>query len=129
MSAKDIAQAAITAWEAKDVNSLSSCLSENFAGRGFLPQQIEKQQFIDLMKVLTTAFPDWSFGAHLLTEQDDTALFVTHITGTHTGDLILPTLPLVLPTGQKISLPDRHMTCTLGGDKITAMTMDYPVSL
>jgi predicted ester cyclase len=128
MSAKDVAQAAMMAWESKDASALASCLSDNFVCTGFLPQHLEKQQFIDLMKTLTTAFPDWSFNAHLLEEQGDAALFVTHITATHSGDLILPTLPLILPTGQKVSLPDRHTTYTVAGDKITAIRVDYPAN-
>lgn len=126
MRVKDIAQATMMAWESKDANALAFYLADNVVCIGFLPRHLEKQQFIDLMKALTTAFPDWSFNAHFVNEQDDVAFFVTQITGTHTGDLILPTLPPILPTRQEISLPDKPMIYTGGGDKITAITVDYP---
>ncbi len=124
MSAADIAQAAMKAWEVHDANTLASYLADDFVCKGPLPQPLNKEQYIDYMKAMMTAMPDWSFNAHILHEQGDTVLFVTQITGTHTGNLSLPTLPIILPTGKKIALPNQHMEYTVNGDIITAITTD-----
>ena len=55
-------------------------------------------------------------------EQGERALFVTQITGTHTGDLILPDLPIIPPTGTKISLPYRHLEYFVKEEAITTIT-------
>ncbi len=124
MSAADRAQAAMKAWEVNDANTLASYLADDFVCKGPLPQPLNKEQYIGYMKAMMTAMPDWSFNAHILHEQGDTVLFVTQITGTHTGDLSLPELPIIPPTGKKIALPNEHMEYTVNGDTITAITTD-----
>ena len=74
--------------------------------------------------------PDWSFHAHFLYErplkgQGQSVLFVTQITAMHTGDLVLPDLPVIPPTGTKISLPYRHMEYFVTGETITALMADF----
>ena len=130
MQATDLAKAAMRAWELKDVNGLAALLSDDFVGSGFLPQRAHKAEYIDFMQAIMTAIPDWSFHDHFLdegplTKQGERALFVTQITGTHTGDLILPDLPIILPTGTKISLPDRHLEYFVQGQTITTITADF----
>ena len=43
----------------------------------------------------------------------------------HTGDLVLPDLPVIPPTGTKISLPYRHMEYLVTGEIITALMADF----
>ena len=82
---------------------------------------------------LTTAFPDLSFNGHILHEEREadqswSVLFVTAVTGTQTGDLILPTLPVIPATGMTIALPYRHLEYLVIGDTITAITADFSPS-
>ena len=130
MNATDLAIAAIRAWESKDADSLDSYLSDDFVCRGLLPQPAQKAQYIDFMQAIMTAMPDWSFHEHLLDEgpvtvKGERVFFVTQITATHTGDLILPDLPIIPPTGIKISLPYRHLEYFVKGETITAITADF----
>ena len=60
-----------------------------------------------------------------MTEQGERAFFVTQITGTHTGDLILPDLPIIPPTGTKISLPYRHLEYFVKEETITTIIADF----
>jgi hypothetical protein len=81
------------------------------------------------MKAMMIAVPDWSFNARILNEQGETVLFVTQITGTHTGDLSLPELPIIPPTGRKIALPcsareDLHLIVALLGVGLIAPDCD-----
>ncbi len=68
MSAIDFALATLRAWESKDANVLASSLSDDFVCRGFLPQPVNKVQYIDFMKAITSAFPNWSFNEIFLNE-------------------------------------------------------------
>ncbi len=113
MRATDIAQTAIQDWESKDANGLASCLSDDFVCRGFLPQPVDKVQYIAFMKTLMTAFPDWSFNAQVLTEQ------------AITGDLILPNLPIIPATSTKITFPYRHLEYIVTGGSVSAITADF----
>jgi hypothetical protein len=130
MQATDLAKAAMRAWESKDVNGLAALLSNDFVGIGLLPQRVHKAEYIDFMQAIMTAMPDWSFHDHFLdegplTKQGERAFFVTQITGTHTGDLILPDLPIIPPTGIKISLPYRHLEYFVQEQTITTITTDF----
>jgi len=85
------------------------------------------------MQSITTAFPDWSFNGHVLheaslTEQSWNVLYVTTVTGTHTGDLIVPPLPDIEATGRKIILSYRHLEALVAGDLIAAIDADFSPS-
>jgi len=130
MRATVIVQATIQAWEEKDANALASYLSGDVICKQILPQPIDKTQLLAFMKAITTAFPDWSFNGHVLHEESlaehsESVLFVTGVTGTQTGDLFLPTLPVIPATGTKIALPYRHLEYLVTDDTITVITADF----
>ena len=130
MHATATVEAAIQAWEKKDANALASYLSDDVICQQILPQTIGKVQLLSYMNALTTAFPDWSFNGHVLHEERVAeyrwrVLFVTAVTGTQTGDLILPTLSVIPATGRKIALPYRHLEFFVTGDTITEITSDF----
>jgi SnoaL-like protein len=130
MRATAIVQSAIYAWEEKDANALASYLSDDVNCKQILPQSIDKAELLAFMKAITSAFPDWSFNGHVLHEESLadhswSVLFVTAVTGTQTGDLILPTLPVIPATGRKIALPNRHLEFIVTGNTITEITSDF----
>ena len=130
MSPKAIVQAAIQAWEEKNSNAFASYLADDLICQHILPETVGKTQLLSYMNALATAFPDWSFNGHVLyeeqvTEQTWKELFVTAITGIQTGDLVLPTLPIIPATGRKIELPNRHMEFLVTDDTIGAITADF----
>ena len=130
MRATDLAEAALRAWESKDVSGLASLLSDDFVCRGFLPQPAQKVQYLSFMQEIMKAMPDWLFHDRFLdegpvTEQGERVYFVTQISATHTGDLILPDLPIIPPTGTKIVLPYRHLEYFVKEKIITTITADF----
>ncbi len=130
MNSIEIATTALREWESHDVDRVLALLSINFVSRGLLPQPINKAQYSDFMKSMIRAFPDWSFNAHILHEhslgvQERSVHIITQVTGTHTGDLVLSTLPIILPTGTKIALPPRQMEYFVKGELITAITATF----
>ena len=134
MQAIALAQAAMEAWEPEGVSDLASLLSDDFVCRGLLPHPAQKVQYLGFVQAIMKAMPDWSFHDHFLeegpvTEQGERVFFVTQITATHTGDLILPDLPIIPPTGTKISLPYRHLEYFVKEEIITAITADFSPNL
>jgi hypothetical protein len=82
------------------------------------------------MQAIMMAMPDWSFHERLIdegpvTEQGERVFFVTQITAMHTGNLMLPDLPIIPPTGTKIALPYRHLEFFVKEETITTITADF----
>src|SRR5215469_11092201 len=107
MSPKPIVQDAIEAWEEKNSNAFASYLADDLTCQHVLPEIVGKTQLLTYVNALTTAFPDWSFNGHILHEERKTehtwsVLLDAAVTGTQTGVLILPTLPIIPATGRKI---------------------------
>lgn len=130
MRARNLAEAVMRAWESRDWIVLPSLLTNDFVSRGLLPQPIDKAQFLGFVQAIMAALPDWSFYDQFLnegtmTELGERVLFVTQITGTHTGDLVLPDLPMIPPTGIRISLPYRHLEYFVKEEAVTAINADF----
>ena len=131
--AETLAQAAIQVWEEHDVGALASYLSDELSCKRIFPQPVGKAQFITFAQAITQAFPDWSFNGHVLDEKSLTehswnVLYVTAVTGTHTGDLILPPLPDIPATGRRIALPYRHLEFHITGETIMGIAADFSPS-
>lgn len=129
-AATALAMKALQAWEARDDTTLATCLSEDFVGSKLLPQPISKDQLLDFMRAMLKAFPDWSFQAaflneHLERSQDTVVHFVTQITGTHSGDFVMPELPIIPPTETKIALSARHLDLLVRDGLIMAIRGDF----
>jgi hypothetical protein len=128
-----LVQAAIVVWEGKDASTLASYLSDDVICKHVLPQPVGKAQLIAFMQAITTAFPDWSFNGHVLHEENLAeqcwhVLYVTAMTGTQTGDLILPTLPGIPATGRRVIMGLRHLEFLVEGGRITAIDADFSPS-
>jgi hypothetical protein len=107
MSNLEIAERCASLLEAKDLNGLDDVLAENFRTEG--PNaELNKQQAINYLRTLFTAFPDMNFGFRYFEQKQYLVTCDVHQKGTHTGflDLTPIGLPvLVHPTGKTFDLP------------------------
>jgi ketosteroid isomerase-like protein len=128
-----LVQTSLAAWERKDASALASSLSDDLICRHILPQPVGKAQLIAFMQAIITAFPDWSFNGHVLHEENlvkqcSRVLYVTAITATNTGNLSLPTLPIIAPTGRRVILKPRHLEFLIAGGRIKEIDADFSSS-
>ena len=92
------------ALERGDIEAIAGFLHEEFRLEGV--GLVGKREFVATMKAQLKAFPDYSENATDVEEVgDDVVQFVTHVTGTQSGTLVLPGLPPIPPTGRVIRLP------------------------
>lgn len=123
MNPVEVVQASILAWENNDPEALATCLADDFFCVGQMPQRLDKRQFVDYMKAMMRAFPDWKFNHNIVNTQDNEFVEVNvHITGTNTGEIIIPGLPPILPTGKAIALPQQDWEYDVRGDQIVFLT-------
>ena len=123
MNPAEVVEASIRAWENNDADALAACLAEDFFCVGQMPQQLNKKQFVDYMKTIMRAFPDWKFNHHILNTRDNEFVEVeVHPTGANSGELVVLGLPPILPTGKVITLPQQDWEYDVRGDQIAFLT-------
>lgn len=120
MNPVEVVQASIQVWENNDAEALAACLADDFFCVGQMPQKLDKRQFVDYMKSMLRAFPDWKFNSSIVNTRDNEFVEVSvHISGTNTGELVILGLPALLPTGKAIALPQQKWEYDVRGDQIT----------
>jgi hypothetical protein len=121
-------QAFIVALEAQDWDQATSYLNNDFTFSGMTPRQLDREQFLLLMKLLKTSMPDWAFHLHdVRQEQGGSVNGKIQITGTHSARLVLPggDFPPIPATGKRISLPEEEMTFMAKAGKSAAMAIRF----
>jgi hypothetical protein len=120
MDAINIVKSSLRAWEANEVATLSSLLSDDFTFGGPVPRPLNKAEFIGFMQAVLAVYPNFRFNESSIREQGDIVSVTVYITGTSTGSLSLPGLPSVSATGEEIASPAEVQHFRVGDGKITA---------
>ncbi len=119
-SAKEIVQQHLRAVEAGDWNTADAAIADNYILSGIVPfpvslfVKIGKKDALRMHKPRKHALPDFKFNETILEEAEDHVKFQVNLSGTHTGVIdytgILRGVPVVQPTGKKVSLPSEFFT-------------------
>ena len=135
MNAEDLVKTFMIALEAKDFDTASSYLAEEFLFSGWTPQPLGKEQFITVMSGLKAGIPNLTYHFHTIhdrrdpqdTLQESHVRMTTQITGTQTDSFILPPLgtPPIPQMGKAISLPEESWNYTLAHDKIMRIVVAH----
>ncbi len=100
MNEIDQVKAGLKSIEAADFLHYREQYSDNFIFTGPVPKPLSRVEYIDLMRAVLKAFPDWKFNATNFKQVRDHVTCNTHITGTHSGALELPMLGISCPANQ-----------------------------
>jgi predicted ester cyclase len=121
MSNIEIARKFSETLESRNLESLQALLADGFAAKG-PSMQLTREQTLGYLKVLFTAFPDYSFGLTDFRQEGESIQCTSHESGTHTGLLDLKPFGLSVslpPTGKPFRLPGSTFTIHVANDKIT----------
>lgn len=123
MKPVEIVKEFIAAMESGDVDRAATFLSDDFALSGLIPLPMYRDQYLDFLRGILTAFPDWSYNLTDIQEEAGVIRATAHVTGTHTGDLVVPVpdLPVIKATGKKVTLPGETHLYSVRGSKISTI--------
>jgi predicted ester cyclase len=120
MNEIDLVKSGLKSIEAADFLHYRELYADNFILTGPVPKPLSRVEYIDLMRAVLKAFPDWKFNATNFKQVRDHVTCNTHITGTHTGVLELPMLGISAhPTKKHFASPEEMLTITVENSKIT----------
>jgi hypothetical protein len=130
MGAADSAHAFLAALEAQQWLEAAALLADDFLlVNGPDGPIYDKATFLAIQRALQSAFPDWAFHLHISREQGNAASGSVYVTGTHTGDFVLPPDmgdATIRATGKPLALPHLDVRFLLSGDLIASMTITRP---
>jgi hypothetical protein len=125
----DVARAALAALDRHDYDTLRSMMTDDFCCSGPVPEPIDADGFVGLMRALTAGIPDWSYRARdFRIEGADAVRCTVTVGGTHSGTLSLPGLgvPDLPPTGIAARNPDETVHLRVRGGQIARVHADAP---
>ncbi|MHB9154564.1 MAG: nuclear transport factor 2 family protein [Endomicrobiales bacterium] len=122
MVPSDIVEKLLGALEEGNLSAAAPHLSDDFIITGLIPEAMNKNEFLGLMKGLVAAMPDFSFNVSDAREEGDRVRLLTHLRGTHTQPLNLSAIgiPPFPPTGVEVVLPEETMEFSVREGKVFA---------
>jgi predicted ester cyclase len=136
MKAKQIVTEHLRAVEAGDWDRALSFIADDYAMTGTVPfpislfVKIGKKDALRMHVPRKRALPDFQFNETVLAETDDSVKLQVNLSGTHTGVIdytgILRGVPVIQPTGKRISLPAEYFTWFVRDDKIVKTIGEIP---
>jgi hypothetical protein len=118
----DLVKTTLTSIEAGDFTHYRDQYSDNMIFTGPVPKPLSRVEYVDLLRAVHKAFPDWKFNATNFKQVHDHVTLNTRISGTHTGALELPMLGInAKPTNKRFTSPLETLTITIENGKITRL--------
>ncbi|RJP77620.1 MAG: hypothetical protein C4524_07815 [Candidatus Zixiibacteriota bacterium] len=121
----DLVKAFIAALESDDPHRAGEYLSDDFTFQGPIPGPLNKAEFLDYFSALKKGLPDFAFNLDTIREEEGILFGVLHRTGTHTGELALPGIVPILPTGMSVALPNEPIHFHFCGNQICELEIDH----
>lgn len=124
---KDVVRAWVDAMNRGDVEAAMAMLTADATIVGPAPEPLTRDEFAAIHYALSRAIPDWNFHARDYRERGEDVLVRFEITGTHTGDLLLPlgNAPKIAATGKPIRQPLEEPIFSVSDGRITALRLPH----
>jgi hypothetical protein len=123
MEPQEVAQAFADAFNAGDLDTVASYLSDDFQFSGPVPEPVGAAEWLGISRVFQVAFPDINYNLRIVGVEGNVVKTTTQVSGTHTGDLNLSALGMgvIPPTGKSFSNPEEPGEATVEGGKVTSI--------
>lgn len=132
MSSAKLVNVFMDALEAKDFDTASSYLADDFLFSGWTPQPLDRAQFITVMGGLKEGIPNLAYNFHTVRDvqdvrQESRVKATVQMMGTQTESFILPPLgtPPIPQMAGSISMPDEQWNYTLENGKIARIVVGH----
>ena len=121
MNAQELTQQVVNRIDAQDFDGALALLTDDFTFSGAVPQPISGKEWIGVHRALAAAMPDFRVNYVAAGGQNGAAEGTVSLTGTHTGELVLPIpgIPRVPATGKKLVWPKEPVRVTARGGKLS----------
>lgn len=118
----EIVRTALKYAEKGNIEAMGEQMADDFAFTGATPQPMNKEQFLELMRAITTAIPDWQFNITNVSGAGDNVRLVNRITGKNTGTFDYQPMGIssVPPTGKSVALPQQTVDMVVRNGKLVA---------
>lgn len=123
MEPKEVAQAFVDAFNAGDLDTVASYLSDDFQFSGPVPEPVGSAEWLGLSRIFQAAFPGINYNMRIVSVEGNVVKTTSQVSGTHTGDLDLSAMGMgvIPPTGKSFSNPEEPGEATVEGDKVTSI--------
>lgn len=106
-----------------DIATIGDAVAEDLA---FVrpDRTLDKSQFLDMLRALYAAFPDWRYEHAEPEVRRDLIAIKWRQGGTHTGTLEIPGFDPILPTGRVVNIPAQYFFYRIRGEQIVEIRPD-----
>jgi predicted ester cyclase len=113
----------VEAFNQMDIDTMAAHLADTLAFHGPAPKPLSKDQFVGMMRMLHTAFPDIKMNIELVSSDGDEASIMSTMQGTHTGTLDMTAFGAgpITATGKAFKLPPGAFNYTWKDGKIVTI--------
>jgi predicted ester cyclase len=125
MDTKETAKEFIEAFNNGDVAKVGSLLAEDFTFSGPVPKPLSKREWVGLLGIFKTAFPDINYNLRFVKAEGNVVTTTSQLTGTHTGNFDMSAMGLGVfpPTGKYFSNTEESGESVVEDGKIKSIHM------
>ena len=116
-------EAFVDAYNAGNLDKVALYLSDDFKFSGPMPEPIDGTEWLGLLRIFKTAFPDINYNLRLVNGEGNIVHTTSQVNGTHTGVLDISAMGMGVfsPTGKAFSLPEEPGEAIVEDDKVKSI--------
>ena len=124
MSAHEVVQKYLAAFNEGDYEKSGSFLADDFTFSGPVPEPVGKDAYVGMNQILKAAFSDIDYGTEIVGGEGNVIKVKYQLSGTHTGDFNLTSMGMdnIPATGKSFSNKAEVFDFVVEGNKIASIS-------